>query len=64
MQVALVLDSRFVRRWKMLAVEFVKHEAFREPSQVRQPPTLAFEGAGSASQSKKIKLECGVRSAC
>jgi len=49
----------------MLVVEFVKHDAFRESSQVRQSPTFWFlkaPGWGLAIQ--KIKLACGVRSVC
>ena len=41
----------------MLVVEFVKHDAFRESSQVRQSPTFWFlKAQAGASQFKKSSL--------
>jgi hypothetical protein len=64
MQFALVLDSKFVRRPKMLALEFVKHDVLRESSQMRQSATFGLRKRRQGRAIQKIKLECGARSAC
>jgi len=53
MQFAVVLDSKFARRWKMLAVEFVKPDVFRESPACGNRRALVFESAGRAAQFKK-----------